>query len=91
MYTATLPFVTQNSDFALGGNIDVSLLPPNFPNQIIFASSAGSVDDYFYKMYKEYSLHSIAGDKRYACFDIDCDLVMNATYNGKVYPVPLLT
>ena len=91
MYVATLPFVTQNSDFALGGNIDVSLLPPNFPNQIIFASSAGSVDDYFYRMYKEYSLHSMAGDKRYACFDIDCDLVMNATYNGKVYPVPLLT
>lgn len=91
MFTATLPFVTQNSDFALGGNIDVSLLPPNFPNQIIFASSAGSVDDYFYKMYKEYSLHSIAGDKRYACFDIDCDLVMNATYNGKKYPVALLT
>jgi len=91
MYNATLPFVTQNSDFALGGNVDVSLLAPNFPNQIIFASSAGSVDDYFYKMYKEYSLHSMAGDKRYACFDIDCDLVMNATYNGKVYPVPLLT
>ena len=91
MYTATLPFVTQNSDFALGGNIDVSLLPQNFPNQVIFASSAGSVDDYFYRMYKEYSLHSMAGDKRYACFDIDCDLVMNATYNGKVYPVPLLT
>ena len=91
MYAATLPFVTQNSDFALGGKIDPSLLPPNFPNQIVFASSAGSVDDYFYKMYKEYALHSMAGDKRYACFDIDCDLVMNATYNGKVYPVPLLT
>ena len=91
MYTATLPFVTQNSDFALGGNIDVSLLPPNFPNQVIFASSAGSVDDYFYRMYKEYSLHSMAGDKRYACFDIDCDLVIKATYNGKIYPVPLLT
>lgn len=91
LFTATLPFVTQNSDFALGGDIDVSLLPPNFPNQIIFASSAGSIDDYFYKMYKEYSLHSMAGDKRYACFDIDCDLIINATYNGKLYPVPLLT
>lgn len=91
LFTATLPFVTQNSDFALGGNIDVSLLPPNFPNQIIMASSAGSMDHTFYKRYKKYALHSIAGDKRYACFDIDCDLIMNATYNGKVYPVPLLT
>ena len=87
MFMATLPFVTQNSDFALGGDIDVSLLPPNFPNQIIFASSAGSVDDYFWKMYKEYSLHSFAGDKRYACFDIDCDLIINATYNGKICPI----
>lgn len=91
MFAATLPFVTQNSDFALGGDIDVSLLPPNFPNQIIFASSAGSVDDYFWKMYKEYAMHSMAGDKRYACFDIDCDVILNATYNGKIYPTPLLT
>lgn len=91
MFMATLPFVTQNSDFALGGDVDVSLLPPNFPNQIIFASSAGSIDDYFWKMYKEYAMHSMSGDKRYACFDIDCDLILNATYNGKVYPVPLLT
>ena len=30
MFAATLPFVTQNSDFALGGDVDVTLLPPNF-------------------------------------------------------------
>lgn len=91
MFTATEPFVTQNSDFVLGGDVDVTLLPPNFPNQMIYASSAGSMDDTFYKRYKEYSLHSLAGDKRYACFDIDCDMVMTATYNGKLYPTPLLT
>lgn len=91
MFTATLPFVTQNSDFALGGNIDVTLLPPNFPNQVVCASSAGSMDDVFYKRYKEAALHSMAGDKNYFCADIDCDIVINATYNGKLYPVPLLT
>lgn len=91
MFAATLPFVTQNSDFALGGDIDVTLLPPNFPNQIVCASSAGSMDDVFYKRYKEAAMHSMAGDKNYFCADIDCEIILKATYNGKVYPVPLLT
>ena len=91
MFAATLPFVTQNSDFALGGDIDVTLLPPNFPNQVVCASSAGSMDDVFYKRYKEAAMHSMAGDKNYFCADIDCEVILHATYNGKVYPVPLLT
>lgn len=91
MFSATLPFVTQNSDFALGGDVDVTLLPPNFPNQIVYASSAGSMDDFFYKKYKEAAMHSFAGDKNYFCADIDCEIVLHATYNGKIYPVPLLT
>lgn len=53
MFAATLPFVTQNSDFALGGDVDVTLLPPNFPNQVICASSAGSMDDVFIKDIKK--------------------------------------
>lgn len=91
MFAATLPFVTQNSDFALGGDVDVTLLPPNFPNQVICASSAGSMDDMFYKRYKEAAMHSFAGDKNYFCADIDCEVIIHATYNGKIYPVPLLT
>lgn len=91
MFAATLPFVTQNSDFALGGDVDVTLLPPNFPNQVICASSAGSMDDVFYKRYKEAAMHSFAGDKNYFCADIDCEVIIHATYNGKIYPVPLLT
>lgn len=91
MFAATLPFVTQNSDFALGGDVDVTLLPPNFPNQVVCASSAGSMDDVFYKRYKEAAMHSFAGDKRYFCADIDCEVIIHATYNGKIYPVPLLT
>ena len=91
MFAATLPFVTQNSDFALGGDVDVTLLPPNFPNQVICASSAGSMDDVFYKRYKEAAMHSFSGDKNYFCADIDCEVIIHATYNGKIYPVPLLT
>ena len=91
MYDATEPFTAQNSDFKLGGDVDVTLLPPDFPSQTVYASSAGSMDDVFYKRYKEYSLHMMSGDKNYFVCDIDCDMVMTATYNGKVYPVPLLT
>lgn len=91
MLAATLPYVTQNSDFALGGDANVTLLPQNFPNQVVCASSAGSMDDVFYKRYKEAAMHSMAGDKNYFCADIDCEVILHATYNGKVYPVPLLT
>ena len=91
MFTATEPFIAQNANFVLGGNKDVTLMPPNFVNQMIYASSAGSMDDVFYKRYKEYSMHMLAGDKRYFACDIDCDMIMSATYNGKIYPVPLLT
>ena len=91
MYAATEPFTAMNSDFQLGGNKDVTLLPPRFQNQTIYASSAGSMDDVFYKRYKEYGLHMLAGDKNYFVCDIDCDMIMNATFNGKIYPVPLLT
>lgn len=91
MFAATEPFTAMNSDFKMGGDIDVTLVPPDFPNQTIYASSAGSMDDVFYKRYKEYSMHMLSGDKNYFVCDIDCDMIMNATYNGKIYPVPLLT
>lgn len=91
LFVATMPFITQNSDFRLGGSIDVSLLPKQFPNQAIFASSASSMDTYFYRSYKDFSKRMILGDKRYFVADINCDVVINATYNGKLYPVSLLT
>ena len=91
MYDATEPFTAQNADFKLGGGKDVTLMPPDFANQTIYASSAGSMDDVFYKRYKEYSLHMLSGDRNYYVCDIDCDMVMSATFNGKKYPVSLLT
>ena len=32
-----------------------------------------------------------AGDKRYFCADISCDVIINATVHNKLWPVPLLT
>ncbi len=91
LFTATLPFITQNSDFRLGGGVDVTLMPKQFPNQVIFASSASSMDTYFYGRYKEFSKKMYLGDKRYFVADINSDAIIGATFNGVLYPVPLLT
>lgn len=91
LFVATEPFTTQNSDFRLGGDSDVTLSPRQFPNQLIYASSASSVDTYFFKKYREFSKRMFLGDKRYFVADINSDIVMNATFNGKIYPVALIT
>lgn len=91
LFVATEPFTTQNTNFSLGGDVDVTTRPIQFPNQLIYASSASSIDTYFYKKYREFSKRMFLGDKRYFVADIKDEVVMNATYNGKLYPVALLT
>jgi len=91
LFVATEPFTTQNTNFSLGGDVDVTTRPIQFPNQLIYASSASSIDTYFYKKYREFSKRMFLGDKRYFVADIKDEVVMKATYNGKLYPVALLT
>ena len=91
LFTTSEPFTTQNADFKLGGDIDVTLYPKQFPNQLIYASSASSIDTYFFRKYRDFSKKMFLGDKRFFVADISSDIVMNATYNGKIYPVALLT
>lgn len=83
-------FTALNSDFQLGGDIDVSALPKKFPNQLLYASSASSVDTAFYNKYKDFSKKMFLGDPRYFVADINCDIVINATFHGKLYPASLL-
>jgi hypothetical protein len=91
LFTTSEPFTTQNSDFRLGGDLDVTLYPKQFPNQLIYASSASAMDTYFFRKYKDFSKKMFLGDKNYFVADINSDVVMNATFNGKLYPVALLT
>lgn len=91
LFKASEPFLTQNSDFRLGGDSDPALLPKQLPNQRIYASSASSTDTYFYKQYKEFSQRMFLGDSRYFVADINAEVVINATFNGKLFPVPLLS
>ena len=85
------PYTAQEKDFKLGGGIDITTLPRELPNQLLYASSASSVDSYFYTKYKDYSKKMFAGDPRYFVADMNCELVISATYKGKVYPVSLLS
>ena len=91
LFVATEPFTAQNSNFSLGGDVDVTTRSKQFPNQLIYASSASSIDTYFYKKYKDFSKRMFLGDKNFFVADIKDEVVMKATYNGKIYPVALLT
>jgi len=91
LFVATEPFTAQNSNFSLGGDVDVTTRSKQFPNQLIYASSASSIDTYFYRKYRDFSKRMFLGDRRYFVADIKDKVVMNATYNGKIYPTPLLT
>lgn len=91
LFTTSEPFTTQNSDFRLGGDVDVTLSPKQMPNQLLYASSASSTDTYFFRKYSDFSKKMFLGDKRYFVADINSDVVTNATFNGKLYPVSLLS
>jgi len=91
LFKASEPFLTQNSDFRLGGSSDHSLLPKQFPNQRIYASSASTTDTYFFKLYKDFSQRMFLGDPNYFVADINSELVINGTFNGVTLANPLLS
>ena len=94
LFETSEPFCTQNSEFAAGVGYDATdalIEPKTFPNQLIYASSAGRTDQYFFRKYRECSLRMDAGDKRYFCADINADTVIKATKGGFLMPKPLLT
>lgn len=94
LFHTSEPFTTQNAEFKMGKDYDaddVLAEPVPFPNQLLYCSSAGRTDQYFFTKYKEFSIRMFAGDKRYFCADISCDVIIHATVHNKLWPVPLLT
>lgn len=85
------PYTAQDKNFKMGGSINVTTLPKELPNQLLYTSSASTTDSYFYKKYKEYSKAMIWGSKDHFVADINCEIMFNATYRGKIYPASLLT
>jgi hypothetical protein len=91
LITNTLPFLTQDSSFALGKNTNIEIEPIKMPNQALLCSSAGDMDKYFYKAYKKWGQQMIMGNKDYYVADINADVVLHPFYNGKPYAKALLT
>lgn len=91
LITNTLPFLTQDSSFALGKDTNIELEPEKMPNQALLCSSAGDMDKYFYKAYKEWGKQMLMGNKNYYVADINADVILHPNYNGKPYAKALLT
>ena len=72
-----------NDDGSGFDNVRLNTIPKEIPSQLIYVSSASSVDTEFYRMYREFSKKMIAGDPNYFVANIDCDLVMRPTVGGK--------
>lgn len=85
------PYTAQDKNFKMGGSVNVTTLPKELSNQLLYTSSASTTDSYFYKKYKEYSKAMIWGSKDHFVADINCEIMFNATYRGKIYPASLLT
>lgn len=67
LFTTSEPFTTQNASFTMAKGLsqdELAARPTPFHNQLIYASSAGRTDQYFFTKYREASLHMDAGDKR---------------------------
>lgn len=90
VFSVVEPYTAQDSNFISGGGLDPETMPRQMPNQLLYASSASSVDTPFYAKYKEYSKKMFYGDPNYFVCDFDCDLVMKATKYGRGF-APLLT
>lgn len=84
MHVRTEPFIAQSSEFSTSTEegFDPARMRRNVPNQIIIASSAGSTDCYMYKKYKEYAMRMFAGDSRYFCVDLPCEVGLKSTIKG---------
>ena len=77
----------------LGGNIDINTIntiPQDIPNQLFYVSSASSIDTPFYQKYRDFSKQMILGNKNYFVAEINCDVVIDGTVGGKIYPASLL-
>ena len=88
-FALTEPFCTQNTNFITGKNLNIDCYPQQLPNQIIYSSSAESMDSQLYDQYKLCALNMIAGDPDYFACDITCELSLHPMKDGKPY-TPLL-
>lgn len=86
-------FTIVNKDLKLGGDIQgdaLRTIPREIANQLLYISSASSTDTPFYTKYRDFSKQMLLGNKDYFVAEVNCDVVIDGTVGGKVYPASLL-
>ncbi len=89
-YDDTEPYMSQDSEFKLGGTYDGEVYPTEIPNIRFYIGSASDTGSYFYAKYKEGTKQMLAGNEKYFVADLNCEVPMHPTVCGK--PIsPLLS
>ena len=82
-YDATEPFVTQSADFKTGSNYDPEVYPQEVPNMRLYVGSASDTNSLFFEKYKEGTKQMLIGNDRYFVADLNCEIPLHPTMNGK--------
>ena len=85
-------FAAVNKNFASGKDRDGHSIDPirlrtfaiNLPNQKFYISSASSTDTEFYRLYREFAMKQLIGDRDYCVIQVDCEVVLRPTIRGEV-------
>lgn len=85
LITAILPFIAQSTDFKISTDksFDTRTLRKQVPTQLIYSSSANSVEGRHYNAYREFAMRMIMGDSRYFACDIPCDVPLAPMVDGE--------
>lgn len=90
LFDLSEPFATQSSSFKVGSNFDSEVYPQEIPNLRLYIGSATDTNSYFYSKYKEGCKQMLAGNNKYFVADLNCEIPLHPTMNGKMM-TPLLT
>jgi len=83
-FDVTEPFMVQSADFVMTEDgVNSAILPKGIPNLRLYIGSASDTGSEFYRRYREGFKQMLAGNPRYFVADINCDIPMHPTQNGK--------
>ncbi len=85
-------FATQNTEFKTSTDdmFNPETEKRKCPTQLVYASSQDDMDKMFYKHYKNFAKHMLAGDRDYFVTDMTCECAITTYMRGKLF-TPLLT
>jgi len=93
LFASVASYLTTNSDFKTDAEdvfFDIRTKKKNKPNRALYISSVSDKTSEFYKKYREYAIRMFAGDTRYFVLDLNIEIPLHPTMNGRKY-TPLLS